>query len=101
METPSPAPSPRNVPVLSRDEVQHRVEDLVSGEGLDKTTALTVTRLFHAMDLLLERAKHDRDSEVQKLKSEIEHAQLQNQLDRLTRTDPPPAMTKSMRRKVF
>ena len=96
----TPVPSPRG---LTRDDVQQRVEELVATDGLDKSAALTVTRLFHAMDLLLERAKHERDSEVQRLQGELEHAQLQSELDRLTRAsaDAAPPLTKSTRRKVF
>lgn len=71
----------RDVPELGelRDELRELAQEL------DKEHALGVTRLFHAMETLLQRECHDRDRTLADTRSELERARLQAELDRLAR----------------
>lgn len=52
---------------------------------LDKTTALTVTRLYKNMEAILLHERYMREREVSELRHTLERTHMQNELDRLAR----------------
>ena len=64
---------------------QLRVEASELANVLSKEHALATTRLFHAMESLLQRECHRRDRELADTRAELERARLQAELDRLAR----------------
>lgn len=68
------------------EDIRREIEALVEGDVLDKATSLTITRLFHSTCMILERERHRRESEVVKVRTELEHTRLQNEVDRLVRS---------------
>ena len=85
-------------PRSTREDVKRDVEILVASDEIPKSAALAITRLFHAMDLLLLQAAHAHATEVHRLRSDLAHAELRHELDRFA---PQPPLDKSTRRKVF
>lgn len=74
------APSPAGLEAL-RDEV-HR---LVASEAIDKPTALEMTRLWNALEVLLLREQSGRAYDIAALRHELERVRMQSELDRLAR----------------
>lgn len=80
-----PLPVARDPPPADLDEIRERVTELAESEAMDKANALTVTRLFHAMEALLQHEKHVRLREEQRLRAELERTHMTVELDRLAR----------------
>lgn len=68
----------------SIDDVRRGVADLATSEALDKESALAVTRLFHAMEMLLRQACTDRDMRVAEKDAELHRLRLELELERTT-----------------
>ena len=66
------------------DDVRRGVADLATSEGLNKESALMVTRLFHAMEMLLCRACTERDMRVAEKDAELQRLRLELDLERAT-----------------
>ena len=58
---------------------------LAESDGLDKSHALELTRLFHSMETLVLREIHLRERDVAELRTELEMTRLRSELDRLAR----------------
>ena len=85
--------------VITRvEELRDEVMTLTSSERLDKDCALQVTRLFHSMEMLLRHACHTRDAEIARVRTDLEHLRLTNDLDRPAarqiQEDVPPQLGK-------
>ena len=68
-----------------RRAIRQGFDRLAESDGLDKVHALELTRLFHAMETVVQRSAHAREREVAELKAELEMARLRSELDRLAR----------------
>ena len=58
---------------------------LAESDCMDKTAALKITRLYHAMELLIQSEQNRRVREIAALRNDLEQTRLQNELDRLAR----------------
>lgn len=66
------------------DSIRTGVNDLAASDKLDKESALSMTRLFHAMETLMRSECTWRDAHIAKLESEVERVRLQHELDRIS-----------------
>ena len=69
--------------VVPLERIKHEVQALSSSEKLDKDAALTMTRLFHAMELLMTHEINDRDARIASLQHDIQEQRLRVELDRI------------------
>lgn len=70
-------------PVTSIDGIRNSVNQLAGSDRLDKDSALTMTRLFHAMETLLRQECTQRDAQISRMGCEIERTRIQHELDRI------------------
>lgn len=66
------------------DVIRRGVTALAESSALDKESALSMTRLFHAMEMLMRHECARRDAMVCKLESELERSRIQHELDRVS-----------------
>ena len=78
-------PSGFEVDMMPLEDVRLGIKTLSESDKLDKAAALTVTRLHHEMELLLQHEKHVRYQEISTLRSQLEQNRLETELDRLAR----------------
>ena len=76
--TPRPTADATNL-----DDIRCAVHALAASDRLDKESALQVTRLFHAMEMLHRHAIAERDGDNAALRAEMNQQRLQTELDRL------------------
>ena len=76
-------PPPMSTP-LHIDDIRRSIMDLVTSDKLDKDAALQVTRLFHALEMLMRHECTTRDTHIARLKADAERQRVQHELDRLT-----------------
>ena len=69
--------------VLRIDDIRTGVHSLATSDKLDKESALQVTRLFHAMEMLIRHEITHRDDIVASLRSQLEQQRLRTELDRI------------------
>ena len=83
----SAAVAPRDsiAPPIDLEDVRRGVATLAESHAMEKADALTITRLFHDMESLLQHERHLRVREGHKLRAELERTQLTMELDRLAR----------------
>lgn len=77
-----PTTTLRNDDVRRISDIKAGIEEISSSDRLDKETALQVTRLFHAVEMLLRHECNQRDATIQQLHSTLELDRVQHQLDR-------------------
>ena len=97
---PSPVVVEDAVPELFGDvEVIRRgITALAESSALDKDSALSMTRLFHAMEMLMRHECARRDATVCRLESELERSRIQHELDRVSNAHHH-ALTTPLKRK--
>jgi len=114
LPTPLPPSSPRPPSSPSRgfalpqtlDEIRDGFRDIATSESTQKEHALSLTRLFHAMEMLLRHECAVRDARIVSLKNDLSRARLEHDLERLSRPyeavqeeqpapPPPPAPRRS------
>ena len=83
--TPPPTADTATQAAAELDALRSDFNALADSDALDKPTALTVARLFHAMEALLMHERAARERDVAALRHELERAHLQGELDRLAR----------------
>lgn len=74
-----------DTPPADIDEIRRGFVKLAESDAMDKTDALTITRLYHAVESILLHEKHMRRREVNDLRHELERTHMQVELDRLAR----------------
>jgi hypothetical protein len=85
-DAPSPDRAVRAEPPTPADPLDARrreLEALTAGDALDKSTALSVTHLFHALETIVREERAAR--ELAAVRFELERTRLQSELDRLAR----------------
>ena len=65
------------------DIIRQGVNDLTASEKLDKESALTMTRLFHAVETLMRKECTRRDAAIAKIEHDLERTCIQNELERM------------------
>lgn len=71
--------------IQTMDDIRRSIADLTESNAMDKSTALTVTRLFHGAESIIQQEHHMRVQEVSNLRHEVERTHMQAELDRLAR----------------
>ena len=66
------------------EAIREEVNKLAASDKLDKDSALTMTRLFHAIETLMRQECTRRDAEISRMEYEIERTRIQSELDRIT-----------------
>jgi hypothetical protein len=66
------------------DEIRSGIHSLATSEKMDKESALQITRLFHAMEMLLRHEINNREGVIASLRAEIAQSRLQSELDRIS-----------------
>jgi hypothetical protein len=85
-DAPSPDQSVRAAAIPTEDPLDARrreLEALTATDTLDKSTALSVTHLFHSLETLVREERAAR--ELAAVRFELERTRLQSELDRLAR----------------
>lgn len=72
-------------PSLTLDTIRTSAARLAASEALDKTTALALMNLFHAMENLLTYECNLRDRMIIETRTTLERTRLEGELDRLAR----------------
>ena len=77
------------------ETIRRGVVELATSERLDKESALNVTRLFHAMEMLLRHECTERDKRIARVTAELDHLRMSTELDRLANRSfaPDPVST--------
>ena len=65
-----------HAPHESIEDIRRRAAKLIADEKIDKDAAIGVLRLLHDLETLLLRAQHEKETENQKLRNQLEVAQL-------------------------
>ena len=95
---------------LSIDAIRQAIVDLTASERLEKESALHVTRLFHAMEMLMRHECTERDRRIAAGAAELERVRLAAELDRGLQTErsramrprrSPDAPRKSGKKKIY
>jgi hypothetical protein len=74
-------------PPSSLEEVRAAVAHIASSQAVDKDTALEITRLFHATEVLLLHECRTRDAALADAHSLLERQRMESELDRLARRE--------------
>lgn len=87
MSSSAPLPSPPSVdtPPADLDEIRRGFSELAESQALDKAAALTITRLYHGIESILQHERNMRTRDVTNLRHELERTHMQMELDRLAR----------------
>lgn len=75
--------SPPQMTLSDIDDIRTGVNELAGSDRLDKDSALSMTRLFHALETLMRDECTIRDAKISKMESEIERSRIQHELDRI------------------
>ena len=67
-------------PGTTLDDVRRQAHELASDDALDKTAALSVMHLFHAMETILRYECTSRDRRIDELSAELERHHLESAL---------------------
>ena len=70
-------------PLTDIDAIRGGINALAESDRLDKDSALTMTRLFHALEMLMRHECSRRDAQISRLEAEIERGRIQHELDRI------------------
>lgn len=85
MESP-PQPTSTDLPtsydVVRIDDIRTGIHAVATSDKMDKESALQVTRLFHAMEMLLRHEINHRDGVIASLRADMHQQRIQAELDR-------------------
>ena len=80
------SPRPQTYNVLRIDEIREGINSIATSDKLDKESALQVTRLFHAMEMLIRHEINSRDGTIASLRAQLDQQRLQAELQRYSQS---------------